>query len=129
MHKSLMGVFVLGFVFAGCEEEPKPENPPEIGAASITCKEPRRGGEYPEFGEIAIAISDVERDLVPASIKGTINGIPMDGFADPDADEKFTWSPPAETEPPMICRGEFTLVVEAADLGGRISTKTLTVSP
>lgn len=129
MYRSLFALVVVGLVFSGCEEDPKPENAPEIGAATITCKDPRRVGEYPEFGEIAIAITDVERDLVPSSIKGTINGIPMDGFADPDADEKFTWSPPAETEPPMICRGEFTLVVEAADLGGRISTKTLTVSP
>ena len=129
LRKSIWCIALVSMALSACEDDEKPQSPPEIGDAKITCKDPRRVGEYPEFGEIAIAITDAERDLVPSTIKGTINGIVMTGFVDPDADERYSWSPAVETEPPMICKGEFTLIVEASDLGGRTSTKTITVSP
>lgn len=128
MKKSIWFVLATSLAFVACEDE-KPQSPPIIGEITVECGEPRRPGEYPEIAAFNVAISDPERDLVPSSIKGVVNGIPMTGFEDPDADEKFSWKPPVETEPPMACRGEFTLVVEAADLGGRLATKTATVSP
>lgn len=128
MHKVSILIIILA-VCMGCEDEEKPKNPPEIGDARITCKEPRRQGEYPEVDEVTVLITDVERDLVPSTIKGTINGLAMKDFIDPDADERYSWSPAVESEPPMVCHGEFTMLIEAADLGGRMTTKTLTFSP
>lgn len=128
MKNPIWFVLLAGLASAACEEE-KPQSPPTIGEITVECGQPRRAGEYPEIASFTVAISDPERDLVASSIKGVVNGIPMTGFADPDADEKFSWTPPAETEPPMVCRGEFTIVVEAADLGGRSATKTANVSP
>lgn len=129
MGRWLLALGCMAAMATACEDDAKPQSAPVIGDVTVTCGEPRRTGEYPEIAEFTVSISDPERDLVASSIKGTVNGIEMSGFADPDADEKFSWAPAPETEPPMACRGEFTVRIEAADLGGRVAEKVVTVSP
>ena len=79
--------------------------------------------------KVLIEIVDADRDLVSTSIMGTVNGLMMDEFTDPDADQKYEWVVSTALDPPVICEGEFTIVVEAADAEGNLTRETLTITP
>lgn len=111
----------------GCKkEEPPPTFPPEIPEARVTCGDVS-GQDYPLVEEIGVTIRDPDRDLVIDSIFVTANGVILEELADDDADDVFTWSPPTSWDPPMVCRGTFTIVAEATDAEGKYNKKTLTV--
>lgn len=128
MMKKLIPILALAFVAIGCEEEePPPETPPQIEGATITCAD-QDGQDYQVVQEVAVTITDPERDLVESSIEGFVNGLEMEGLEDPDADQAYTWSPPSAWNPPMICRGDFTILVRASDATGKSAEETLIVS-
>ena len=126
--KTWIPILAMALLALGCdEEEPPPQTPPQIEGAEITCAD-EDGEDYPIVQEVAITITDPERDLLQSSIEGFINGLAMEGLEDPDADQAYTWSPPSAWNPPMVCRGDFTILVRAADASGKRAEETLIVS-
>lgn len=114
---------VLGL---GCGEEEPPPNVPVISSPQVLC-EGGSTGEYPTVTEVSVVVTDDDRDLVSSSVTGFINGLSMDSLADDDADDRFTWTPPVEFTPPLVCNAEFTIVIAASDAGGRTTEETLVV--
>lgn len=124
MKKLSALIAVAALITLGCEEEEEPPpEPPVIGEVTIECDDVE-GQDYALVTEVGVTITDPERDLVESSIEGYINGLEMEGLTDPDADETYTWTPPAAWDPPMICRGEFTVVVRAEDATNLVTEET-----
>lgn len=111
---------------ASCKKEEVPTFPPEIVSAQVTCGD-ATGEDSPVVQEIGIKITDADRDLLAASILVTANGLPIDGLADNDADDIYTWSPPTSWNPPMVCRGIFQFIIQVRDAEGHEVKTTLEV--
>ena len=120
-------VCVLVVTACGEEEEPPPPStPPTIEAPQVECGE--LGEEmsalydldYPVLQQVSVEVSDPERDLLDASLRGSVNGYPMTGFTDEDADLRYTWTPPEGLDP-MVCQGEVVLRFMARDLDGNVA--------
>lgn len=111
----------------GCGDEPQPTSPPQISAPALTCYDVE-GQDYPLVDEVQVTITDPDGDLLSSSVWGTVNGLVME-LSDDDADQVYTWRPPREWDPPMVCRGEYTIIVSARDLEGQESEQTFEVSP
>ena len=109
-----------------CKKEEEPTFPPEILAATVTCGD-ASGQDSPVVEEIGIQITDADRDLLSDSILVTANGVPIDGLADDDADDVYTWAPPTSWDPPMVCRGIFQFIVQVRDVEGHEVKTTLEV--
>ena len=107
-------LLILAGLGACKKEEPPPPKPPEILGATVTCAD-ATGQDYQVVSEVGIEIVDPDRDLVASSLFATINGLRMTEIADADADDVFTWTPPASWDPPLVCRGDFTIVAEVVD--------------
>ena len=121
-------VAVLALFWVGCGEDEVKTEPPTIVGASLECEDDI-DEDYQVVSKVLIEITDADRDLVATTIKGTVNGLMMEEFTDPDADERYEWIPSGAFDPPMVCRGEFTIIVEASDLEGQTSRETLVISP
>lgn len=115
-------------LLAACGEDEVQTEPPTIVGAELQCIDDM-DEDFQIVEKVLIEITDADRDLVPSSIMGTVNGLMMDEFTDPDADEKYEWVVSTALDPPVICEGEFTIIVEAADAEGNITRETLTVTP
>ena len=127
MSRRALPIATFVLVLAACEkEEPPPPEPPEIPEATVSCGD-ADGQDYPLVEEIGVTIRDVDRDLVTSSVFVTANGLPLEEIADDDADDVFTWSPPTSWDPPMVCRGNFTIVAEATDATGLTTKQTIVV--
>ncbi len=128
--KLIYRAFVVGIVsaaFIACEDEPPPPpKPPQIVEAEIACGEDS-SADYPLVEEVSVRITDEDGDLLQPSLRATINGL-LIGLRDDDGDELYTFSPGSEWNPPMICKGEFTLLVWASDLAGNQAKETLVVA-
>ncbi len=119
-------IFVATLAFA-CGDDEVPQSPPFVSAPEVTC-EAGATGEYPRVALVSVEVSDVDQDLLSSSVTGYINGLKMEGLEDPDGDNRFAWAPPVEFTPPLVCNGEFTLVISALDAGNRKTTETLVVT-
>lgn len=120
-------VTVVALLAGACKkEEPPPPEPPEIPEATVTCAD-ASGQDYQVVEEIGVTIRDVDRDLVTSSIFVTANGLKLEELADDDADDVFTWSPPTSWDPPMVCKGDITIVAEATDSEGLTTKQTIVV--
>lgn len=127
-QRLLRPIFVLLASFAlACGDDEVPQSAPLITAPEVEC-EPGATGEFPQVALVSVEVSDVDRDLLSSSVTGYINGLKMEGLEDPDGDNRFAWTPPVEFTPPLVCNGEFTLVITASDAGNRTTTETLVVT-
>ena len=62
------------------------------------------------------------------SFPGSVNGLVIT-LEDGDAiDDTFEWTPPSSWDPPMVCRGDFRVVIEARDATGLAINETRVVS-
>ena len=120
----LMGV--LSVVALSCKKEEIPTYPPEIGAATVECGDVA-GEDAPVLQTVGIEITDADRDLLTASIVASVNGLPIEGLADDDADDVYTWAPPTSWNPPIVCRGIFQIIVQVRDAEGHEVKATLEV--
>ena len=125
--KRIVLICLLGCGILACEEEEKPQSAPVISGPLVECG-PGESGEFDRVVEVSVEVTDVDGDLLSGSVTGFINGLQMDNLADPNADNQFTWTPPVEFSPPLVCNGEFTLVIAAEDAGGRVTRETLRVT-
>lgn len=124
---SALAICVLGLLMAtGCKKEEVPTYPPQIVSAQVTCGD-AAGEDSPVVQEIGIEITDPDRDLLADSILVTANGLPIEGLADNDADDVYTWAPPTSWNPPMVCRGIFQFIVQVRDAEGHEVKTTLEV--
>ena len=115
----IISLAVLTFV--SCKKEEDPTYPPTIENATVACGD-ASGDNYPAVSEVGVSISDPDRDLVNDSIIITVNGVRIEEFGDDDADDIYTWTPPASWDPPMVCAGStFQIIVEAADAEGQVT--------
>jgi hypothetical protein len=126
MTRLAVAAVAIALMSAGCKKEEEPTFPPEIPEATVTCTD-ASGQDYPVVEEIGVTIRDPDRDLVTDSIFVTANGLKLDEIADDDADDVFTWSPPNSWDPPMVCRGTFTIIAQATDTEGQHTKQTLEV--
>ena len=113
----LTALFVM---FAACGEEPEPApKPPVMSMGQITCVAAPQGSnvDYEVVREVSVMAQDEDRDLL--GVTGTLNGIQMGSLEDPDADQRFNWTPPMGLDP-IICDGDLTLRFEATDQAGNV---------
>lgn len=124
-----IAVMILGLgTTIGCsKDEPPPPEPPVLGAVEVDCAD-AEGQDYQVVSKIRATITDEDRDLVIDSLTGSVNGLVI-SFADGDSiDDEFEWSPPSSWDPPLICRGDLRVIVEAADAKGLTINETRTVA-
>lgn len=126
MRRIVLIPLIFATLGACKKEEPPPPKPPEIRGATVDCAD-ADGQDYQVVSEVGIEIVDPDRDLVAGSLFATINGVVMAEIADADADDVFTWTPPASWDPPMVCRGEFRIIAEVRDATGIEVEQTLLV--
>lgn len=126
MSRLAATALVFALMMTGCKKEEPPTYPPEIPEATVTCTDVS-GQDYPLVEEIGVTIRDPDRDLVTDTIFVTANGLKLEEIADDDADDVFTWSPPNSWDPPMVCRGKFTIIAEATDAEGKYNKQTIVV--
>ena len=92
---------------------------PSVSNIAVECED---SGD-PDVGQVvktvSVVVEDPDRDLV--GVEGRVNGIQLT-MTDDDADQLFTWSPPASSEP-LACSGEFFIQITATDNAGNTSTK------
>jgi len=124
--KRCVVILALSLLVLSCKKEEVPTFPPEIGAASVECGDVS-GEDSPVVQMVGVQITDADRDLLTNSILVTLNGLPIEGLADDDADDIYTWSPPTSWNPPMVCRGIFQFVVQVRDAEGHEVKATLEV--
>lgn len=117
---------LVGFALAGCKKEPPPTYPPEIVSAQVDCGD-AAGEDSPVVQSVGVEITDADRDLLASKIRVTVNGVPIEGLTDDDADDVYTWSPPTAWNPPMVCRGIFQFIVHVEDAEGHEVKTTLEV--
>lgn len=108
-----------------CKKDEEPKFPPVIGEATITCDS--GGQDAPLLATVGVEITDADGDLLPGSLEVMLNGVKIDGFADDDVDDIYTWSPPASWDPPAVCHGIFQLIVRVRDAHGHDVTETIEV--
>ena len=122
-----LGLLTL-FALSGCEEEeepPPPSDPPVIAEPMIECGEvtdAQRAATYEEYDlavvrEVSVMISDPQRDLLDDSVRGELNGLPLETLTDQDADLRYVWTAPVEGAP-IACAEEMVVRVVAEDLDG-----------
>lgn len=128
VQKRLIWLALSAFLWTACGEDEVKTYPPVIVGAELVCGDDI-DEDFQVVEKVLVEITDSDRDLVPTSIHGSINGLVMDAFVDPDADEKYEWIPSDGFDPPMICRGEFTVIIEASDIEGQITRETLVITP
>lgn len=114
MQRSMLVIVAACALLACKKEEPPPPDPPQVLGATVTCGD-ASGEDVQVVEEVGVEIVDPDRDLVTSSIFATVNGVPMKEIADDDADNVFTWRPPSSWDPPMACRGAFTIIAEVED--------------
>ena len=122
----LTAVVLVATFFGACEGDPVvPPKPPVIDSAQVICEDDD-GSDYPLVAEVSVRIADEDRDLVASSLRASLNGL-LIGLRDDDGDEVYSFSPGGDWNPPLICKGEFTLLVWATDLAGNQVKETLVV--
>ncbi len=105
------------------EEPPPPSDPPEITAPEVTCgpaTDAHKAATYEDYAlpvvqEVSVQISDPQRDLLDASVRGEINGFPLPSLTDDDADLRYVWTAPVDGAP-IACKGDMVLRFWAEDL-------------
>ncbi len=124
-------VWIIGLllvVAGGCGDESS--SSPTVEDPQIAC-ESVDDMSYDAVSEVSIAVSDADRDLqIPSEgLRGQLDGIDI-RLKDPNADRRFTWSPPSGMgETPFACTGTFTLEVTARDQAGNVTNFEASVSP
>ncbi len=116
----------LALTACGEEEEPPPEpsTAPEVTAAEVVCGAVPDGADtlydydYEVIQEVSVQVVDPERDLL--TVEGEVNGYPIPELTDDDADQRYTWTPPAELDP-LVCRGDVVLRFRAIDLDDNVA--------
>lgn len=120
----LIPIFCLSL---SCEDDPPPPPiPPTISNATVTCKD--GGQDYKLVDKISVEIIDTDRDLVVDSFIASVNGVPVKLDDGDVVDDIFEWSPPTSWDPPIICRGDFRISVQASDATSLITKERFVVT-
>lgn len=115
-----LGALLILATLAACAEDPvEPPKPPVLTAAQITCAAAPQGSnvDYEVVREVSVLVEDEDRDLL--TVTGTLNGIQMGALEDPDADQRFNWTPPTTLDP-IVCKGDITVRFEGKDQAGNL---------
>ncbi len=127
MRSTFLTIPLLFLIFS-CEDDKVPAPiPPSIDKAIVTCKDDSNQ-DYKLVEKITVEILDADRDLVVDSFIASVNGMPMtltDGAA---VDDIFEWTPPTILDPPMICKGDFRISVQASDATKLVTKKRFVVT-
>lgn len=123
----LCSLFATSFLMlSACKEEeepPPPSDPPEITAPEIICgpvSDAQKAATYDEYAQpvvqsISVQIEDPQRDLLDASVRGELNGLPLPTLTDDDADLRYVWTVSSQSAP-IACKGDMVLRFWAQDL-------------
>lgn len=130
-RRSDLMVWVVGgllLVAGGCGDEPSAS--PTVEDPQVAC-ESVDDMSYDAVSEVSVLVSDSDRDLtIPSEgLRGQLDGLDI-RLNDPNADRRFTWSPPSGmNETPLACTGTFTLKVTARDQAGNVTNFEASVTP
>jgi len=122
----IVGAMLL--VAGGCGDDSSAS--PTVEDPQIAC-ESVDDMDYDAVSEVSVLVSDSDRDLtIPSEgLPGQLDGLDI-RMNDPNADQRFTWSPPSGmNETPLACRGTFTLKVTASDQAGNVTNFEASVTP
>lgn len=128
MRWTLLVTIPFLFLSLSCEEEEVPPPiPPVVKDAKVSCKEDSKF-DFPLVDKITINISDPDRDLVVESFIASVNGVSMNLEDGADVDDVFEWKPPTSWDPPMICKGDFRISVQAMDAEKLVTKKRFVIT-